>query len=48
MRPMSTRTRLIAIAALGGAMIWGAIELLALQVARWTRRWSQQESTRTL
>ncbi|NWJ39657.1 MAG: hypothetical protein HXX12_01650 [Geothrix sp.] len=46
MRTLSMRTRLIAILALGGALIWGAIELLALQLSRWSRHWSHQGSSR--
>ena len=46
MRPMSLRTRLISILALGGALVWGAIELLALQLSRWSRHWSHQGPAR--
>lgn len=47
MRTLSVRTRLISFLALGGALLWGVVELLALQLSRRSRRWSQQETSRS-
>ena len=38
MRNISARTAFIAVAAIGGAMIWGAAEIIALQWSRFVER----------
>ena len=39
----SRRFQLVSLAALGGALVWSAVELCSLQVARLTGRfWSQR------
>ena len=39
MRPTSARTSVISAAALGGSLLWGAVEFVALQWTRLAEKW---------
>jgi len=45
MRSPSARTSVISVAAIGAALIWGAVEFVALQWSRVAERWQTAKAS---